>query len=244
MDVGRTGMGWATVLAAGLLLAGCWRGTGTPKASAPRKEYEHRFPEWTGYGVPSEFSLGCRDWFDADPPPTQDEAVRLAQDVAAIFLDTRLGSWADALEPQCKTLSDGWEITLRLKQEIGGEVLIRLWDMGWVREMHVVSAPRDGYWWGSPLTSHQEAANRETAARLGGGERMVAALTALDCCRILASHVDRLYIRDIHQNELGDWEVQVGERLSNADCENMTWSLRLRKDRMTLDRFEMHPYLL
>ena len=242
MEVGRTGMGCAAVLAAGLLLAGCWRGVGTPKASASRKEYEHHFPEWTGYGVPSEFSLVCRARYDADSPLTPDEAVRLAQDVAAIFLDTRLGSWADALEPQCKTLADGWEVTLRLKQEIGGEVLIRLWDSGWIREMHVVSPPRDGDWWGSPLASLQEAANRETATRLGGGDRMVAALTALDCCRILASHVDRLYIRDIHQNELGDWEIQVGERLSNADCENVSWSLRLCGSRMTLDRFETNPF--
>ena len=237
MSIARNPMPPAVLLLASLLLAaGCGR-PAVPEAdgaAAPRKAYTERFQDWNSWGIPSEYAHGCHDRGEAGQPLAREEAVKLAQDVAATLVDMRFAS-SNAAKPECRPVKDGWEMTLRLKRSRGGEVSVQMEDAGWITDLHVVSDPKEG-WNGTQLSRWQESANRETAERLGGGEQLAAALTALDCCRILAPHVDRLYVRDIRRNDRGDWEVRVGENLYS--CDNSSWTLLLRGETLALDHFK------
>ena len=238
MRIARKPLPAAALLPACLLLAaGCGR-PAVPEAdgaAAPRKAYAERFQDWNSWGIPSEYARGCLDRAEAGQPLTREEAGTLARDVAATFVDMRFAS-SDAAKPECRPVKDGWKVTLRLKRSIGGAVSVQMEDSGWIVDLHVVSEPKEGFWPGTQLSRWQESANRETAERLGGGEQLAAALTALDVCRILAPHVDRLYVRDIRRNDRGDWEVRVGENIYS--CDNASWRLLLRGGSLALDRFE------
>lgn len=237
-NTARRAMTAAILLLGLLLVAGCGLAAApdADEPAAPRKPYGHRFEDWAEVGIPSEFALGCLERYDSKQPLTFDEAVKLAQDVASIFVDYSFVS-SDAARPKCKKAKDGWEVTLCLKKRIGGgAVFVRMGEDGWIRELRVVSEPKDGCFRGSPVSKWQEAANRDTAERLGGGEQLKAALTALDCCRILSPHIDRLYVRNIQQSERGDWEVRVEENVFG--CDNASWTIRLRGNLLTLDSFK------
>ena len=80
-----------------------------------------------------------------------------------------------------------------------------------------MSEPKEGGGQGTQLSRWQQAADRETVDRLGGGGQLAAALTALDVCRILAPLIDQLHVRDIRRTDRGDWEVRVGENIYNGD---------------------------
>jgi hypothetical protein len=237
-NTARRAMTAAILLLGLLLVAGCGLAAApdADEPAAPRKPYGHRFEDWAEVGIPSEFALGCLERYDSKQPLTFDEAVKLAQDVASIFVDYSFVS-SDAARPKCKKAKDGWEVTLCLKKRIGGgAVFVRMGEEGWIRELRVVSEPKDGCFRGSPVSKWQEAANRDTAERLGDGEQLKAALTALDCCRILSPHIDRLYVRNIQQSERGDWEVRVEENVFG--CDNASWTIRLRGNLLTLDSFK------
>lgn len=237
MSMARKPIFTAVLLLASLLLAaGCGR-PAAPEAegsAAPREAYAERFQDWNSWGIPSEYARGCLDRAESGQPLTREEAAKLARDVAATFVDLRFAS-SDAAKPECRPVKDGWEVTLRLKRSLGGEVSVRMADSGWIVDLHVVSEPKEG-WNGTQLSQWQESANRGTAERLGGGEQLAAALTALDVCRILAPHVDRLYVRDISRNDRGDWEVRVYENIYG--CDNASWTLLLCGESLALDRFQ------
>lgn len=231
----------AAILLAGFLLAtGCGPADApepdTPSAS--RQPYGPRFEDWATSGIPSEYALGCLARSASKQPLASGEAINLARDVASIFVDFRFAS-SDATPPECEKAKDGWKITLGLKKRIGGgTVLVRMGEEGWIRELRVVSEPKDGGFQGSPVSKWEESANRATAERLGGGEQLAAALAALDCCRILSPHIERLYVRQIRQTDSGDWEVWVEENVWG--CDNASWTVLLRGNLLSLVAFKQY----
>lgn len=157
-------------------------------------------------------------------PLTRSEAIEFAQDIAGTMIDARLHPQTPSdTAPRCvcmeKTIMHktnvvwkGWEVRLSLEQSHNQEVIIRVGYDGFIKDIDSC-----GKWLGLFLRGYPVEANRLTAKTLNGGDRMVAALTAVDYYRLLDHSVINWYVNNIYINEDGEWIVKVGN-VDGFDC--------------------------
>lgn len=151
-----------------------------------------------------------RKWCHLD----SSSAVDYAQDIAALYIDSRLHTGCDTQEYSCvqtnimyknDVLWKGWKVRLYLSTPQAQWVEMLIGFNGQIREISSAGEFLGAYWVGQFMMT----ANCRTTDLCGGGDKMLAALTSMDIVRVIAGPIINLYVSNVESNNLGGWGVTI-----------------------------------
>ena len=184
---------------------------------------------------------------------TRDEILELTRDLAATFLDGRFHRLDSMRVTECELIGDHWEIVLSLNPTIGGTVRMEIAPTGFLLSWDVTSFPKQGGWEPLPLPIGEVAANAGTILSLTNGEKLgpltiaeiisslkgesklLAALIAMDYCRIFSSQIDRLSVTNMWETN-DNWTICIS---SPTDWCNFHATIVLHREDMSLVHYSL-----
>ena len=145
-------------------------------------------------------------------PLTKTEAIRYAQDIGFSLIDDRLPlgeSTADHTNSvfNGETLWAGWKVRLFLPGSEQDYVEMVIQENGYIRHIQCSSHAFHGT---LALGRTLMSVHHWTAEKMGGEEKLVAALTAMDIVRVMSEDFVGLNVIGYNEDNNGDWTIYIG----------------------------------
>ena len=178
-----------------------------------------------GYMLSTRSCLQIGDY----SPVTKEEAVEFAQDLAMLLIDSRLHSTGRRpIRIETTEIKLGWRIRLYLPNSQDQWVDITV---GRTDGLGSIKSHGNDFHGSPALDRNIRGSAQRTIESIGGDDKTMAALTAMDIVRVLGNQVSGIYPTKALLQANGDWLVTIGD----LDCSEAFWEIRLTSHYTLLD---------